>query len=182
MTDRKQRVKINNDCFSKWGDVTAGVPQGTKVGPWLYLIMINDLSVSNSVLWKYVDDITLSESVNKNGNSTLQLKVDELTEKTKADGFQLNETKCKEVRITLCRAGFTANPIIINGKAIDVVASAKLLGLIVSNDLKSNLHVESVCKKLQLDYIFSHDSSVPNYQVRTHYFLFDVYPPSRRVR
>ena len=64
--------------------------------------MINDLSVSNSVLWKYVDDITLSESVNKNGNSTLQLKVDELSEKTIADGFQLNETKCKEVRITLC--------------------------------------------------------------------------------
>ena len=72
--------------------------------------MINDLSVSNSVLWKYVDDITLLESVNKNGNSTLQLKVDELTEKTKADGVQLNETKCKEVRITLCRAGFTADP------------------------------------------------------------------------
>ena len=130
LTDRKQRVKINNDCFSQWGDVTAGVPQGTKVGPWLFLIMINALSVSNTVLWKYVDDTTLSESVNKNGNSTLQLKVDELIEKTKADGFQLNETKCKEIRITFSRSGFTAAPIIINGKATDVVSSAKLLGLL----------------------------------------------------
>ena len=92
LIDKKQRVKINNDCFSQWGDVTVGV-QGR---PMHFLIMINDLSVSNSVLWNYVDDTTLSESVNKNGNSTLQLKVDELIEKTKAYGFQLNETKCKE--------------------------------------------------------------------------------------
>lgn len=114
LTDRKQRVKINNDCFSQWGDITAGVLQGTKVSPWLFLIMINNLLISNSVLWKYVNDTTLLELVNKNGNSTLQLlKVDKLIEKTKADGFQLNETKCKEVRITFCRAGFTADPIII---------------------------------------------------------------------
>ena len=92
-----------------------------------------------------MDDTTLSESVNKNGNSTLQLKMDELIEKTKAKGFQLNETKCKEVRITFCRAGFPADPIIINGKAIDVVSSAKLLGLPASNDLKWDLHVESIC-------------------------------------
>ena len=38
-------------------------PQGTKLRPWLFLIMINDLVVKNARLWKYVDDTTISETV-----------------------------------------------------------------------------------------------------------------------
>jgi len=42
LRNRQQRVKLSG-VFSDWLDVPAGVPHGTRLGPWLFLAMINDL-------------------------------------------------------------------------------------------------------------------------------------------
>ena len=42
LKDRKQRVKLNG-VYSDWLTVPAAVPQGTRLGPWLFLVLINDL-------------------------------------------------------------------------------------------------------------------------------------------
>ena len=106
--------------------------------------MINDLSVADTTLWKYFDDTTLVESVSKNETSYMQLRVDELMRQSEADGFQLNESKCKELRISFSRSGSSVDHITINDKQIEVVSSAKLLGVVVSDNLRWNAHVESI--------------------------------------
>ena len=71
LMDRKQRVKLAIDCISEW-NIPAWVPQGTKLGPWLFLLMINDLKITEVSTWKYVDDTTISELVNKGDISKAQ--------------------------------------------------------------------------------------------------------------
>ncbi len=142
LTDREQRVKLSQDCHSEWGKIPAGVPQGAKLGPWLFCIMINDLSVKDvNYLWKYVDDSTLSESACRDGPNNLQKYVDEFNQKSTADGFQINESKCKEIRISFAPSTREFQPISINGKNVELVTSVKLLGLTISDNLKWNSHI-----------------------------------------
>ena len=60
LRDRYQRVKLNSDCFSDFKPVPAEIPQGTRIGSWLFLVMINDLTMSNTLcsIWKFADDTT----------------------------------------------------------------------------------------------------------------------------
>ena len=65
--------------------VRSGVPQGTKLGPWLYILMINDLTTIRTKPWKFVDDTTLSEVVHKGKPSSIQKPVDEVQEWTRSN-------------------------------------------------------------------------------------------------
>ena len=60
---------------------------------------------------------------------------------------QLNADKCKELRISFAKEQRVFDPIIIEGKEVELVTSTKLLGLTIANDLTRNDHVTEITKK-----------------------------------
>ena len=102
LSDRRQSVKIG-EAFSDWLPVNAGVPQGTKLGPILFLIMINDLSIPTpeTNLWKFVDDVSISECLTKNGGASIQSTLDTVSSWASMNLMKLNAKKCKELRVLL---------------------------------------------------------------------------------
>ena len=147
---RTQRIKLNYKCHSNVLQVQAGVPQGTKLAPWLFLIMINDLSVSeNSTnkMWKFADDSTISEVIPRTENINLQDIVDQVANWSNNNKFQLNSGKCKELGINFTKDPCRDEPVKVNDKHFEVVTSAKILGMTITDDLKWNVHVANILLK-----------------------------------
>ena len=73
LRNRKQRVLLNGQV-SDWSDVRAGVPQGSILGPLLFLIYINDLSEGLSSNTKlFADDTSLFSVIHDSNTSALEL-------------------------------------------------------------------------------------------------------------
>ena len=95
LTDRQQRVMING-IFSDWASPNGGMPQGTWLGPYVFLTLINDLS-SAMDLHKFVDDCTLSEIVDKHETSAMQREMDSLVKWSETNHMNINGKKTKEM-------------------------------------------------------------------------------------
>ncbi|KXJ18534.1 5-hydroxytryptamine receptor 4 [Exaiptasia diaphana] len=146
LTHRQQRVKLSADCLSEWGPVPAGVPQGTKLGPWLFLLMINDLKI-DALTWKYVDDTTISHVIPRDSLGDVQLAVTTVEDWSQSQRMQLNADKCKELIIDFKKNSHNFSPLEVEVKELPVVDRAKILGATISKDLKWNDHIAECIKK-----------------------------------
>ena len=151
LSGRTQSVKVGM-AISDWASVTAGVPQGTKLGPILFLIMVNDLASHSSLKsrhWMYVDDITMSQSISRNDLPQTQNDLDAISSWASANNMKLNPKKCKELSISFLRDSprglFPA--VQVNDQPLDRVSQFKVLGLIIQDDLKWNSHIATITKK-----------------------------------
>ena len=146
LTGRKQRVKIGNST-SSYKQVNGGVPQGTVLGPILFMIMINDLLNDWESRWKYVDDTSLSETVPVNNQSVLQVTLDGINSWCEENDMVLNVQKCKEILFCFWKEKPNFQQLIVDNYVVEQVKSAKLLGLMLSSNLKWNKDVEYIVTK-----------------------------------
>ena len=133
LRNRFQRVRISCNSYSNFLEVPAGIPQGTKIGPWLFLAMINDLNIPDSPrykIWKFADDTTISETIPRSDKSTLQETILRVAEWSNENSFQLNPTKCKELQVNFSKTPCAEDHIAVDDKqCFEVVKSAKPLGV-----------------------------------------------------
>ncbi len=94
----------------------------------------------SQVLTIYGSMLTIQHCLNR----LVETNQNESARKSIRDGLQLKESKYKELRICFSKSNKVFQPIVINDKCVDVVTSAKLTGLAISDDLKWNTHFSNI--------------------------------------
>ena len=128
--------------------LNGGIPQGTKIGPLLFAVMVNDLISTWSPRAKFVDDLSVVEIVPRNSPSVLNFIVQDINQYAVTNNMTLNPSKCKEMSVDFLQYNSCVlRPIVVGNAIVERVASFKLLGAYISRDLTWFTHVNYILKK-----------------------------------
>ena len=141
---RSQQVVIDGE-ESESIPVTSGVPQGSVLGPILFLIYINDLPDEvHSRVRLFADDTALYLTMEREDDrSALQTDLDILsTWETRWD-MEFNPSKCQVVHVTGSRKTVKTD-YVLHGQVLESVPCARYLGVDISSGLTWNSHIDRV--------------------------------------
>lgn len=144
LKDRRQRVVLRNGV-SEWNKVISGVPQGSILGPILFIIFVNDLPSSVvSTAKLFADDTKLyRQIISVSDCDNLQDDLNTLSAWSKLWLLKFNALKCIVLKIRQA-LNYTYT---LNGVELDVVSEQKDLGVLISNDLLPRKHILEITKK-----------------------------------
>ena len=128
------------------------MPQGSVLGPLLFLIYIDEVSevnISDSSLILYANDIVLYRTICSSGDYLhFQNDVNALADCISSSLLNLNPTKCKYmIKTRKCQAILPPTPLTVMGNTLDKVSSFKYLGVWITKDLSWSKHVSEICIK-----------------------------------
>ena len=149
LTNRTQQVKVN-DSSSEPVKVTSGVPQGSVLGPVLFLIYINDLTCTIAVIIKiFADDAKIYGSISTVEHvQEVQVSIDQSEMWAEIWEMFFNLKKCKHLH-----TGSRYQPTMYTVKSgqeqieIEKVSSEKDLGVIMDKALKFGEHISTKINK-----------------------------------
>ena len=150
LQDRKQRVCVG-DSKSEWKDITSGVPQGSVLGPTLFVIYINDLpDVVESVCKIFADDTKLYREIYTPADQLiLQEDLLSLCKWSEDWLLEFSIPKCKILQYGHVKHDFEyeMKDIDMNHIKLPNVKEEKDLGIIFQENLKFDKHINSVVNK-----------------------------------
>ena len=152
LSGRSQFVVVSG-AKSLPSPVLSGVPQGSILGPLLFLIYIDDLShvnlLSSPRLHMFADDVLLYQVIDSVKDFvSVQENINTIWEWSQQNALTLNPTKCKFMMISRKKNSLLPPaPLHLGGRLLECVNSYKYLGVHLSSDLSWSNHTQHVCVK-----------------------------------
>ena len=134
-------VELLHNCYN-----STGARPGTLLGVILFVVHIDDLEFECQYS-KYVDDTNIMHISSDPASATLQNNADTAHTWPGQNDMIINATKTKEQRIDFSKSRGPFTRLYIGNSPIKVVSQSKILGVIISDDLKWNQHVEYITGK-----------------------------------
>ena len=146
---RTQRVIVDG-VASEWSTVPSGVPQGSILGPMLFLLFINDLPDAippTTSTGLYADDTKLYKAITSNEDCThLQTALSCAEDWSNKSNINFNSSKCKVLTISRRRRPITTN-YHLGSTDLKRVDSEVDLGITVTSNLCWNTHITQIVNK-----------------------------------
>ena len=150
LTDRWQFVDFNGhkSCYLP---IKTGVPQGSVLGPLLFLIYINDLPLVSNVfdMLMYADDTTLYCNINQNiSEEVINVELLKLWDWLGANKLSLNMAKTKYMVFHTSKRNMIYPNLKVNNNTIERVTEFNFLGVILHSHMTWNKHINHISMKI----------------------------------
>ena len=144
---RNQRVVIDGETSSP-AEVTSGVPQGTVLGPTLFLIYINDIAENiNSNIRRFADDCVVYQQIDSpQDHAILQEDLNNLFDRSNTWQMKFNVDKCVVMNIGNLKIK-SKHEYKMNNQILDTVKHHPYLGVELTDNMKYNNHINTITSK-----------------------------------
>lgn len=159
LNERSMSVRIG-ESYSESHFIGLGVPQGSVLGPLLFILFINDLPVwlASFLLTLFADDASVVVSAGSLGqlHRACECIVAEFLNWCRRNNLMVNINKTVCVRFCLRNSEVEAFSIRYGDNLITASESTKFLGIHVDKNLRWTTHIDVLCKKLNSSYFAIH--------------------------